>query len=118
MLRHNGEGFAEGGELRLVELIHEMFADTVDVSRSRLDEQLPAGVGEHGVGSAAIGFARFADDETRLLEPIDLVRKPTATHEREVSELTHAQLTGWGLGQPHEDLVVGHRETVRGLQLS
>src|SRR3954453_1372280 len=104
-------------DLFLGERVEDRLADLLDVAGRRVDQLLPAELGEDGHLAAPVGLDALAFDPAVLLEPVDRVRQATARTLRGDSQFAHPQPIVRRVGQSHQDLVVVVRDAGVALQL-
>jgi hypothetical protein len=113
-------GGADGAELLHLlgsERIEQMRPHTLDVSGCRGFKCREPGIRQDGELTSAVGGAQLAPHPTVLLEPGHGVRQPASRRQRPVGQRAHAQPPVGHLRQPHQDLVIGVRDSAVALEL-
>ena len=113
-----GKGFVVAGAIANGEHVDEVASHRPHVRRRGADQQLPPLLGELSQGAASVGRALPSSDPAGVLHAGDLVRQPRSGGQRHVGEVAHPQLSVRCLGEPDEDLVVGHRQAVVGFEVT
>src|SRR5215211_8147821 len=90
-----------------VEVVEEALADTLEVRRARLREQLLAAVGQNREAAAAVRVAGVALEQAVALEAVDEAGGARAAQQDAVGQLGHAPPAAGRRLQVDQDLVGG-----------
>lgn len=113
-----GPDVAEGDLVGGGEVLEEEVPDALVMGAAGGVDLSQAGIGELRVEASAVGAVGVAGEVALLDEPVNEPGAAAAAQQDGLGDLGHAHSVLWRVGEEHEDLVGGERESVFGVHLS